>query len=128
MTRDVRGLRRLLRVQDLKKRATEAQYGVLRTRLSELQIEEDACLSLLQDQTFAVGTLSRSLTRRVAGLAARKENLGRRIEETQDQVKLETLRSNKVQEWLETAEECSEEEKLAEASQDAVVNKIHTSG
>lgn len=128
MTRDIRSLQRLLKAQDLKTRATEAQLGTLKIRLGELHAEEESCLALLQNQSFAVGLLSRSLTKRMAGLAARKENMARRISETEEKVKLETLRSDKVQEWLENAEEHAEEERLAEVAQDDVANKIHTSG
>lgn len=128
MTRDIRSLQRLLKAQDLKTRATEAQLGTLKIRLGELHAEEESCLALLQNQSFAVGLLSRSLTKRMAGLAARKENIARRISETEEKVKLETLRSDKVQEWLENAEEHAEEERLAEVAQDDVANKIHTSG
>lgn len=128
MTRDVRSLRKLLRAQHLKRRATEAQLGVLKLRLAELQSEEEVCLSLLQDQSFAVGTISRSLTKRVAGLAARKENIGRSIQEVQEKVKLETLRSDKVLEWLEAAAGVVEEEQLSDVMQDDVANKIHASG
>ena len=128
MTRDIRSLQRLLKAQDLKTRATEAQLGTLKIRLGELHAEEESCLALLQNQSFAVGLLSRSLTKRMAGLAARKENVARRISETEEKVKLETLRSDKVQEWLDHAEEHAEEEHLAEVAQDDVANKIHTSG
>lgn len=128
MTRDIRSLQRLLKAQELKTRATEAQLGTLKIRLGELHAEEESCLALLQNQSFAVGLLSRSLTKRMAGLAARKENVARRISETEEKVKLETLRSDKVQEWLDHAEEHAEEEHLAEVAQDDVANKIHTSG
>ena len=128
MTRDILSLQRLLKAQELKTRATEAQLGTLKIRLGELHAEEESCLALLQNQSFAVGLLSRSLTKRMAGLAARKENVARRISETEEKVKLETLRSDKVQEWLDHAEEHAEEERLAEVAQDDVANKIHTSG
>ena len=128
MTRDIRSLQRLLKAQELKTRATEAQLGTLKIRLGELHAEEESCLALLQNQSFAVGLFSRSLTKRMAGLAARKENVARRISETEEKVKLETLRSDKVQEWLDHAEEHAEEEHLAEVAQDDVANKIHTSG
>ena len=116
MTRDIRSLQRLLKAQELKTRATEAQLGTLKIRLGELHAEEESCLALLQNQSFAVGLLSRSLTKRMAGLAARKENVARRISETEEKVKLETLRSDKVQEWLDHAEEHAEEERLAEVA------------
>ena len=72
--------------------------------------------------------VTRSLTKRVAGLAARKENVSRHIVEAQDKVKLETLRSDKVLLWLEIAEDHQEEEQLADVALDDVANKIHTSG
>ncbi|MBL8790408.1 MAG: hypothetical protein JNM45_07905 [Rhizobiales bacterium] len=128
MTRDVRSLQKLLKAQDLKKRATESQLGMLKIRLGELHAEEEACLALLQNESFNMDFITRSVTRRLSGLAARKENMARRIMETQEQVKLETLRSDKVLEWLDNAELQAEEERLADVAQDDVANKIHASG
>ncbi len=128
MTRDIRSLRRLLRAQELKTRASEAELGTLKIRLAELHAEEEACHAVLQNETLSIGMVTRSVTKRLTGLAARKENITRRIGEAEEKVKLETLRAEKVGEWLDVAEERMEEERLSEVAQDDVANKIHASG
>lgn len=128
MSRDPKSLRKLLHAQDLKRRAAEAEVGVLKLRLAELKSDEDACHSVLQNPTLAVGPLARTMSKRLAGLSARMANVGKEIAAAEERVRIDSLRTEKVSEWLDQSVDHQQEAQLAEITEEAVAIKIRTSG
>jgi len=96
--------------------------------LGDLKSEEEACHAILQNQSFAVGSVARSVSRRLAGIAARTENVRKELEAVQDRVRIENLRIEKVAEWRDKSIELQDEAELAELTEEAVSFKIHASG